>query len=306
MNACITEVGAPGTCEPITTSRRLADCPVANQRLAELQAEQIERAGFPVRQRPTTGEMHLVVMGNAWICQDDLQRVRHADSPVCLVGADGEPLAWIGKDPEPPPAPDITPLPAGAESFRIRYPWDLLRLNELLVPAAPGSEEGQVAASAVIDGRLATGSGTRILAGVYIEGHVLIGSDCKIGPNCYLRGNTSIGDRCHIGQAVEIKNSIVMSDVSIGHLSYCGDSIIGLRSNLGAGTITANFRHDGAPQRCLGDGRMVETERRKLGAFLGDDVHTGIHTSIYPGRKLWPGVCTLPGQVVSHDVREPE
>ena len=95
-----------------------------------------------------------------------------------------------------------------------------------------------------------------------------------------------------------------MANVGMGHLSYCGDSIVGKGTNFGAGTITANFRHDGQTHRSMVDGALVDTGRHKFGSIIGDDVHTGIHTSIYPGRKLWPHTSTRPGDVVQRDLTE--
>ena len=94
-----------------------------------------------------------------------------------------------------------------------------------------------------------------------------------------------------------------MNNVSAGHLSYIGDSIIGDSTNLGAGTITANFRHDGKNHRSEVNGQLVDTGRRKFGCVIGNDVHTGIHTSIYPGRKIWPHKSTLPGEIVAKDIK---
>jgi bifunctional UDP-N-acetylglucosamine pyrophosphorylase/glucosamine-1-phosphate N-acetyltransferase len=135
-----------------------------------------------------------------------------------------------------------------------------------------------------------------------VEGKVVIGKDCKIGPNCYLRGSIAIGDGCHIGQAVEVKNSIIGDGSSVGHLSYLGDSILGGKVNFGAGTITSNLRHDGKNHRSMVAGELVDTGRRKFGAIAGDFVHTGIHTAIYPGRKLGPGVTTRPNETVERDL----
>ena len=92
-----------------------------------------------------------------------------------------------------------------------------------------------------------------------------------------------------------------MDGARVPHLSYVGDSVLGEKVNLGCGTITANFRHDGANHRSMVKGELVDTGRRKLGAILGDGVHTGINTSIYPGRKLCPGTSTLPGEVGIRD-----
>ncbi|MDA7881033.1 UDP-N-acetylglucosamine diphosphorylase [Akkermansiaceae bacterium] len=187
------------------------------------------------------------------------------------------------------------------KSYSPEYPWDLLDINAEIMATIttwPGHEIIQMGD----DAEAIVGEGTKILSGVFIEGRIIIGKNCKIGPNCYLRGSTSIGDNCHVGQGVEIKNSILCDGASVGHLSYVGDSIIGPKANFGAGTITSNLRHDGTNHRSTVEGELIDTGRRKFGAIIGADVHTGINTSIYPGRKLGAGTSTLPGQVVSRDL----
>ncbi|MDD3153382.1 MAG: hypothetical protein PHS41_00835 [Victivallaceae bacterium] len=193
-------------------------------------------------------------------------------------------------------------IPCDEESLEVIYPWQLLNLMEKIFAGLTILRgEGVIRPGVTIDGEVHVGAGTIILPGVYIEGKVFFGRNCKIGPNCYLRGPVSMGDNCHIGQAVEVKCSLLMTKVAIGHLSYAGDSVIGSRVNFGAGTIISNFRHDGANHRSMSDGVLIDTGRRKFGAILGDDVHTGIHTSIYPGRKIGSGVSTLPGEIVRYD-----
>ena len=187
------------------------------------------------------------------------------------------------------------------KSVRIIYPWDLLKLNEYIVGDLKQSNIcGKISSRAEINGFINLGAGSVILPGVYIEGNVVIGENCKIGPNCYIRGNTSIGNSCHIGQAVEIKNSLLADKVAIGHLSYAGDSIIECGVNFGAGTIISNFRHDGKNHLFSVEGKLLDTGRRKFGAIIGRNVHTGIHTSIYPGRYLAADTSTLPGEVVKY------
>ena len=187
----------------------------------------------------------------------------------------------------------------------VGYPWDLIEANNVLVSEIKSDTirdlRGKVEKNVVVKGKLKVGKGTEILSGTYIKGNVVIGEDCLIGPNSYLRGNTSIGNGCHIGQAVEIKNSIIMDNAKVPHLSYIGDSVIGNNSNLGAGTITANLKHDNKNVRSAVKGKPVDTGRRKLGTIIADDVHTGINTTIYPGRKIWPGLGTLPGEIVDKD-----
>lgn len=189
-------------------------------------------------------------------------------------------------------------------SVLIRYPWDLLRLNEEILTGLEPQICGTVRERVTIDGIIQLGEGSVILPGVYIEGNAVIGKNCKIGPNCYIRGNTSIGDCCHIGQAVEVKNSILADHVSIGHLSYIGDSIIASDVNFGAGTIISNLRHDGQNHLYHSDGQLISTGRRKFGAVIGKGVHTGIHTSIYPGRWLAETASTLPGEIVKHSKKQ--
>ena len=189
----------------------------------------------------------------------------------------------------------------------ITYPWSLLDANEAILKRYE-KEKTQISSGAVVEkgaimkGFVSVGKGTLVRSGAYIEGPVMIGENCKIGPNCYIRPYTAIGSNCKIGNAVEVKNSILMDNAVIGHLSYCGDSVIGEGVNFGAGTIVANLRHDNGNVKSMVKGALIATGRRKLGAIIGDKAKTGIHTSIYPGRKIWPGKTTMPGEVVKKDV----
>jgi bifunctional UDP-N-acetylglucosamine pyrophosphorylase/glucosamine-1-phosphate N-acetyltransferase len=185
--------------------------------------------------------------------------------------------------------------------FMITYPWDLLALNEFLLAGTKRSVKGKMEKNVTLKGKVSVGKGTILRAGTYIEGPVAIGENCDIGPNCYIRKATSIGNNCRIGNSVEIKNSIIMDGTSIGHHSYAGDSIIDENVNFGAGTKIANLRHDDANVKSMVKGVLIDTRRRKFGSVIGRNVHLGINTSIYPGRKLWPNTTTLPGEVVKYD-----
>jgi len=185
----------------------------------------------------------------------------------------------------------------------IGYPWHLLDANAyLLANHFHPTVEGDVSPAAHLTGPVAVGRGTCIRPGVVIEGPVAIGCGCTIGPNCFLRPGTTIGDGCRIGQSVELKNSVLMDRVTIAHLSYVGDSIICDHANFGGGTTTANVRHDGANIKSVVNGQLLNTGRRKFGAVVADHVHTGIHTAILPGRKIWPHATTRPGEIVDRDI----
>jgi bifunctional UDP-N-acetylglucosamine pyrophosphorylase/glucosamine-1-phosphate N-acetyltransferase len=275
---------------PLFTTRAIEDFPIGNILLRD------HHAALTNGRLAAGSHSHFHIHPHAWVTPEDLARLSpHAH--CTLVDSVSRPLAWLGD------APDSDNALFATSSFLIVHPWDFLRANELHVGALTEVKiEGDIHPHAVIEGIVHLGPGSRILPGVYIEGNVVIGANCKIGPNCYLRGSTSIGDKCHVGNAVEIKNSIVLQASHIGHLSYVGDSVIGERVNFGAGTTTSNLRHDGANHRSMVAGSLVDTGRRKFGVIAGDGVHTGIHTVLYPGRKLWPGATTRPGEIVSNDV----
>ncbi len=185
----------------------------------------------------------------------------------------------------------------------IGRPWNLLELNEYLLKNKLKHEiKGKVEEGAVIIPPVEIGEGTVVRSGSYIIGPVKIGKNSRIGPNCLIRPYTSIGDNCHIGNAVEVKNSIIMDSSNTPHLNYVGDSIIGENSNLGAGTITANLRHDRGNIKVEIKGKLEDSGRHKLGAIIGHNVKTGINVSIYPGRKIGSGSLVGPGVVIDRNV----
>ena len=168
----------------------------------------------------------------------------------------------------------------------IGYPWHLLDASKLLLERINCSVEGDMEENVVLRGKVCIGEGTRIMSGTYIEGPVLIGKNCKIGPNAYIRPYTVIGDNVHIGNSCEIKASIIMNGSKVPHFNYVGDSIIGENCNLGAGTKIANLRLDERSIKVAVNGKIVDTHRRKFGAVMGDNVHTGINVSIDVGTMI--------------------
>ena len=165
-------------------------------------------------------------------------------------------------------------------------PWELIEVNKELIDKLKTEIKGTVEAGAVIHGEVFLDEGSVIKAGVYIEGNVYIGKNCDIGPNSYIRGNTYFGDNVHVGNAVEIKNSIIMENTNVSHLSYVGDSVIGSNCNIAAGTNIANLRFDNATIKIKIKNQKIDSGRRKLGAIIGDSVKTGINSSFSPGVKV--------------------
>ncbi len=183
----------------------------------------------------------------------------------------------------------------------IGFPWHLLKANEMMLNDSEDilwDIRGEVEPYATLKGSVAVGKGTIIRNGAYITGPVVIGNNCDIGPNCYIRSATTIGNNVRIGNAVEVKNSIVMNGTHIGHLSYVGDSIIGERCNFGAGTKVANLRHDNRTIMVELAGKRFNSDRRKLGVIMGDDVHTGINSMMNVGTTVASGAYINPGEFI--------
>jgi bifunctional UDP-N-acetylglucosamine pyrophosphorylase/glucosamine-1-phosphate N-acetyltransferase len=175
------------------------------------------------------------------------------------------------------------------EWIDVGRPWDLLKANEILLRGLKGDVQGEVDPGAKVHGAVVVGRGARVHAGADIRGPTVIGEDAEIGPNCLIRPSTSIGSKCKVGNACEVKNSILMDGTHVPHLNYVGDSILGERCNLGAGTKVANLRLDERNVVVTVKGKDVDTGLRKLGVIMGDDVKTGINASIDVGTIIGEG-----------------
>jgi len=225
----------------------------------------------------------------------------------------GRALEWLDVDETERGEREITDVLARViDSFDVDFveldrwldvgrPWELLAANEWKLRELERDVAGDVSETAEISGDVVVEPGATVSSGVVIEGPALVRTGASVGPNAYLRGATLVDHGVSVGHAVEIKNSVVMSDTNVNHLSYVGDSVLGRRVNLGAGTNVANVRHDDEPVEVTVKGRRVSTGRRKFGVVVGDDVKTGINTSFDPGVTLSPETTTRPSEYVSRD-----
>lgn len=184
----------------------------------------------------------------------------------------------------------------------IGRPWELLEVNEHFLEELESKIEGEIEKGSTVHGPLVLGKGSIIRSGSYIKGPVFIGEDADIGPNSFIRNYTSIGDRVSVGNGVEIKNSIIMDDTNINHLSYVGDSVIGADCNLAAGTNIANLRFDDCEVMLTVKGDRINTGRRKLGVIFADDVKTGINSSFNPGVMVGQGARVGSGAIIYRDI----
>jgi NDP-sugar pyrophosphorylase family protein len=144
-------------------------------------------------------------------------------------------------------------------------------------------------------GDILIGPGAVVEPGAYIAGPTIIGANCEVRHGAYLRGGVILGDGCVIGHASEVKNAIFLPGAHAPHFAYVGDSILGRRVNLGAGTKLSNLTLVSAKDPATGkrptlqfaiDGELYDTGLSKLGAILGDDAQTGCNSVLNPGVLL--------------------
>ncbi len=197
---------------------------------------------------------------------------------------------------------DVHAFRLPGEWLDVGRPWDLLRANAALLASLKGDVRGTVDPAASLVGQVLVEEGAHVRAGSTIEGPTIIGRDAEIGPNCYIRPATSVGPKAKIGNACEVKNSILMGRAHVPHQNYVGDSILGERCNLGAGTKVANLRLDEGNVHVSWKGQDLDTGLRKLGVIMGDDVKVGINASIDAGTIIGEESFIGPGATVRGNV----
>ena len=115
-----------------------------------------------------------------------------------------------------------------------------------------------------------------------INGPVIIDENAEIRHCAFIRGKAIIGKNAVVGNSTEIKNSILFNNVQVPHYNYIGDSILGYKAHMGAGSITSNVKSDKTNVKIKGE-KIIETNLRKVGAFLGDEVEVGCNSVLNPG-----------------------
>ncbi|MDY7030528.1 MAG: hypothetical protein SVY10_01295 [Thermodesulfobacteriota bacterium] len=138
----------------------------------------------------------------------------------------------------------------------------------------------------LFDDTIQIGSGTVIEPGALIKGPVVIGENTEVRQGAYIRGNCLIGNGCVVGHTTEMKGSIMLDGAKAGHFAYIGDSILGNDVNLGAGTKLANLKMISGTIFVKSGKQRYNTERRKLGAIMGDRTETGCNSVASPGTLL--------------------
>lgn len=129
------------------------------------------------------------------------------------------------------------------------------------------------------------GKNVKIAQTATIEPPAIIGEGCEIRPGAYIRGNVIVGSNCVIGNSSEIKNSILLNNVQVPHYNYVGDSILGNYAHMGAGSICSNLKADKKNIVIHAD-IPIQTNLRKIGAFVGDYADVGCGSVLNPGTVI--------------------
>lgn len=132
----------------------------------------------------------------------------------------------------------------------------------------------------------------------YIHGPAIIGKNAEIRHCAYIRGNVIVGEDTVVGNSTELKNVILFNRVQVPHYNYVGDSILGYKSHMGAGSITSNVKSDKRPVVLHTPEGEIETGLKKFGAMLGDCVEIGCGTVLNPGTVVGKNTNIYPLSMV--------
>lgn len=143
----------------------------------------------------------------------------------------------------------------------------------------------------------------KVFESAYINGPCIIGANTEVRHCAFIRGSALIGEGCVIGNSCEIKNAIIFDGAQVPHYNYVGDSILGYKAHMGAGSITSNLRSDKNLIKIHGD-QIIETGLKKMGAIIGDEAEIGCNAVLNPGCIIGRNAMVYPTSCVIGVVEE--
>ncbi len=164
---------------------------------------------------------------------------------------------------------------------KAEYPWEILgSIKDFILKKA-----------ATLDPMLYDDLGNGVFAAkdakiapsASITGPCIIDSGAEIRHCAYIRGSAIVGKNAVVGNSCELKNCILFDGVQVPHFNYVGDSILGYKSHMGAGSVTSNVKSDKSLVEIKSNGDCIKTGIKKVGAFLGDNVEVGCNSVLCPG-----------------------
>jgi NDP-sugar pyrophosphorylase family protein len=182
------------------------------------------------------------------------------------------------------------------------YPWEALpKIGDFILklgPTLPKNEYEQVGEDVWI------AKSATVFPSAYIHGPAIIGKDAEIRHCAFIRGNAIVGEGAVVGNSTELKNVVLFNKVQVPHYNYVGDSILGYKAHMGAGSITSNVKADKLLVKIRCGNESVETGLKKFGAMLGDNVEVGCNAVLNPGTVVGRETNIYPTSMVRGFVPE--
>ena len=185
------------------------------------------------------------------------------------------------------------------------YPWEVLPcISEFIVKLGNTLSEEEYEKKGE---NVWIAKSAKVAPTAYINGPAIIGKDAEVRHCAFIRGNALVGEGAVVGNSTELKNVILFDKVQVPHYNYVGDSILGYKSHMGAGSITSNVKSDKKLVVVKGKEVRMETGLKKFGAMLGDEVEVGCGSVLNPGTvvgshtNIYP-LSSVRGVVPSHSI----
>ena len=178
---------------------------------------------------------------------------------------------------------DLTHSLAGNYLSGFDYPWQALAgIKDLILTLGPqlGEDYTEISPTVWVH-KTATVAPT-----VFLGAPCIIGAKTEVRHCAFVRGSALVGDGCVVGNSVELKNVILFDSVQVPHYNYVGDSILGYKSHMGAGSLTSNVKSDKTLVVVKNGSEQIPTGLKKFGAMLGDFVEVGCNSVLNPGTVI--------------------
>lgn len=178
----------------------------------------------------------------------------------------------------------------------LSYPWEVLpKIHDFII------ELGRKLSKDIYEERgenIWVAKNAKVAPTACLNGPLIVDENAEIRHCAFIRGNAIIGKGAVVGNSTELKNVILFNKVQVPHYNYVGDSILGYKSHMGAGSITSNVKSDKTPVSVKGKNEKFETGLKKMGAILGDNVEVGCNSVLNPGTIIGQNSNIYPTSMV--------
>ena len=175
---------------------------------------------------------------------------------------------------------------------RFRFPWEALDgIKDPILTLGPALDPSEYQETAP---HVWVHNTAKIAPTAYLGEPCIIGPETEVRHCAFIRGSALVGAGCVVGNSVELKNVILFDGVQTPHYNYVGDSILGYKAHMGAGSITSNVKSDKTLVVVRNEDEKLETGRKKFGAILGDHVEVGCNSVLNPGTILGRSASVYP------------